>query len=100
MRNSVLTKETIAKAKSNGISYITLYNRLFEYGYDEERATTEPPKEIFGRNKEPLFTDEEIAYAQTELNLTYGGLYARVKKRGLTKKHALSFPSTTKKKNA
>jgi hypothetical protein len=38
-----LTKEDYARAKTNGISHATAYNRYYRLGYDLERALTEEP---------------------------------------------------------
>jgi hypothetical protein len=90
VRNSVIDASSIYQAAQNGISYMTLYNRIVNYMWDEERAITTPPMARFG-NRPEVFTKEELVYAEKELNIGYQGLYGRLR-RGWSKERALSTP--------
>lgn len=49
--NKVIPKDLIAIAKSNGIKYDTLYQRIINRKWDIERATTEPVVDAITRGK-------------------------------------------------
>lgn len=84
-----LTKDDIAIARSNGISYDNAYNRYYNLFWDKERAITEPVKP-----KNGLWTKyRELAEAN---GVKAACFLNRVKMYGMTPEQAATTPTMTK----
>ncbi|WP_339295896.1 hypothetical protein MKY82_08375 [Paenibacillus sp. FSL W7-1279] len=96
-RKMNVRKHWIALAESNGIKRQT-FNRRLEYGWDPERAATEPVADKYTRQKLCLYaksfqgkySDEIIATAASN-GISRENFYARVR-RGWTEEEAATTP--------
>lgn len=82
-----LTQEDFETAKANGISYMTAYNRFYSYGWDAERAVTEPTHTYAKQKLWPRFKD-----LATEHGICQQTFYNRMRYRGMTPKKAATTP--------
>jgi hypothetical protein len=85
---NVFTKQEIQTAKQNGISYHTLYMRVESYGWDIEKAITEPTK----MKRVNVLTEQEIQTAK-ENGISYITLYMRVENYGWDLEQAITTPT-------
>src|SRR5690606_5986045 len=83
-----LLQEDIDIARENGIEYRTLYSRVYDYGWDVERARTEQPKEY--RPFKPIWDK----WKETALSNGVGRdlFYNRVRKQGIREREAATTP--------
>ena len=59
------TKEQIKIAKENGIKYITLYNRVYNYGWGVDKAINTKIGEIRTGRKSKYYTQEQVEYMKS-----------------------------------
>lgn len=83
----MFTEEEIETARQNGVSYQTLYNRVYGYGWKMEKAISTPVQNRFG-NPMCQFTEEELAQAKAN-GVSHSALCNRIRK-GWNRKKALT----------
>lgn len=64
MNEAYLTDNDFTIAKTNGIDYQTAYKRFNDYGWDKQKAITEPKQRRFG-NPVSSFTPEQKMIAES-----------------------------------
>ena len=90
----VFTREQIAQAKRNGVSYLTLYARVMYYGWDIDKAINTPTQRRFG-NKPKL--PEEIVQQAAERGITRMDIWNRLNS-GWTLEEAITKPVKRRKR--
>jgi hypothetical protein len=92
--NPVFTREQIAQAKRNGVSYLTLYARVMYYGWEIDDAINTPTQRRFG-NKPKL--SEEIVQQAAEHGITRMDIWNRLNS-GWTIEEAITKPVKRRKR--
>jgi hypothetical protein len=87
--NKLFTKEQLNEAYQNGLSYQTLYTRVFCYEWDIDRAIHTPTQNKFGNNQSK-FPQETVRIAEQN-GISLSALYNRIR-RGWTIERALHEP--------
>lgn len=84
---TILTKEQYERAKANGINRQTACSRVRDYGWDIERALTEP-----SRSWGVAFTNDELAIMRKN-RLKKGTVKDRINRYGWDRERALTQPT-------
>jgi hypothetical protein len=93
--NPVFTREQIAQAKRNGVSYLTLYARVKYYGWDVNEAINTPP---YSRDTHPRLTlPKEAIEIAAENGISRMDIWNRLNS-GWTLEEAIHTPKTCRPK--
>ena len=93
--NPVFTREQIAQAKRNGVSYLTLYARVKYYGWDIDKAINTPPHDRFGNDVKSILPAEAVKIAEQN-GLSRVDIWNRLNA-GWTLERAVHTPKTRRK---
>jgi hypothetical protein len=94
---TTLTAEQVETAKKNGIAYATCYKRVYSYGWDVDKAVSEPTGERFGNPREKgfIFTKTQRETARKN-GIKTTTMYER-RQRGWSIEEAISIPPRGKR---
>jgi hypothetical protein len=93
--NPVFTREQIEQAKRNGVSYLTLYARVMNYGWDIDEAINTPPHDRFGNDVKSILPEEAVKIAEKN-GLSRVDIWNRLNA-GWTLEKAIHTPKTRRK---
>ncbi|EZP77582.1 Nucleoside permease nupC [Parageobacillus genomosp. 1] len=93
--NPVFTREQIEQAKRNGVSYLTLYARVINYGWDIDEAIHTPPHDRFGNDVKSILPEEAVKIAEQN-GLSRVDIWNRLNA-GWTLEKAIHTPKTRRK---